>query len=324
MFVGDYAQLSIHRLMVSDRVRTEAYRKALRSAVEPGDVVLDVGAGTGIMGMLAVQAGASKVYAVEPTGIAGLARQLIERNGMADRIELIESTVESVELPERVDAVVGEWMGCYGVDENLLAPMVVARDRWLKPGGAVLPEVVTAWLAPVEDDELAEDIGSWRARPYDLDFGPLAEASANEVRMGHDESTRDALVAAPQELWTTDVRTITLEEARGPFEAEVRFSAGRKGGFSTLAAWFVARFGDGSTLTNAPDAPDAPETHWGRSAFPLNAAIEVEPDVPIEVQLACEPAGPGHCHHRWAIKVGAGEWERHDTRWDPTLPREGR
>jgi predicted RNA methylase len=145
MFVGDYAQLSIHRLMLSDRVRTESYRRALASAVKPGDVVLDVGAGTGIMGMLAVQAGAGKVYAVEPAGIAGLARQLVERNGMADRIELIESAVESVELPERVDVLVGEWMGCYGVDENLLPSMVAARDRWLKPGGAMLPEVVTAW-----------------------------------------------------------------------------------------------------------------------------------------------------------------------------------
>jgi hypothetical protein len=320
MFVGDYAQLSIHRLMLSDRVRTEAYRKALRSPVEPGAVVLDVGAGTGIMGMLAVQAGARKVYAVEPTGIAGLARQLIERNRMGDRIELIESAVESVELPERVDVLVGEWMGCYGVDENLLPSMVVARDRWLKPGGAVLPEAVTGWLAPVEDDGLAEGIEEWRARPYDLDFGALAEASANEVRMGHHESEPDALLSVPQELWTADVRTITLAEARGPFEAEVRFSVERRGRFSMLAAWFVAHFGDGSVLSNAPDAP---ETHWGRSAFPLDAAVEVEPGVAIEVDLTCEPAGPGHCHHRWSARVGAGEWEHHDTRRDPTLPREG-
>ena len=317
MFVGDYAQLSIHRLMLSDRVRTESYRRALSSAVKVGDVVLDVGAGTGIMGMLAVQAGAGKVYAVEKAGIARLARQLIERNGMEDRIELIESDIESVELPERADVVVGEWMGCYGVDENLLPSMVVARDRWLKPGGAVVPEVVTAWLAPVEDDGLAEGIDSWRGRPYGLDFGPLAEASANEVRMGHHESTADKLLAEPQELWTTDVRTIRLEEARAPFDAQLRFSAARQGKLSALAAWFVARFPDGSVLTNAPDAP---ETHWGRSAFPLNAGAEVEAGMPIAVQLTCEPAQPGHCHHRWAMKVGAGEWERHDTRRDPTLP----
>jgi len=316
MFVADYAQLWIHRLMLSDRVRTESYRRALASAVRPGDAVLDVGAGTGIMGMLAVQSGARKVYAVEKAGIVGLARQLIERNGMDDRIELIQSHIESVELGERVDVVVGEWMGCYGVDENLLPSMVVARDQWLKPGGALLPEVVTAWLAPVEDDGLAEGIDVWRGRPYGLDFGPLAQASANEVRMGHHQSTEDKLLAEPQRLWATDVRSVTLDEARRPFSARLRFSASRQGKLSALAAWFVARFPDGSILTNAPDAP---ETHWGRSVFPLNAEIAVEPGVAIEVELTCEPGGPGHCHHSWAVKVGLGEWEHHNTRRDVTL-----
>ena len=65
MFVADYGQLDIHRLMVSDEVRTEAYRRALAAAVRPGDVVLDAGAGTGIMGILAALSGAKKVYCVE-------------------------------------------------------------------------------------------------------------------------------------------------------------------------------------------------------------------------------------------------------------------
>lgn len=319
MFVGDYAQLSIHRLMLSDRVRTESYRRALASAVRPGDVVLDVGAGTGIMGMLAVQSGARKVYAVEKDGIVDLARRLVERNGLEAQIEVIQSDVESVALPQQVDVVVGEWMGCHGVDENLLASILVARDRWLKLNGSILPEVVTAWLAPVEDDGLAEGIDSWRGRPYDLDFGALAEASANEVRMGHHESTADTLLAHPQQLWTTDVRSISLSEARRPFEARLSFSAKRKGRFSALAAWFDARFPDGSALTNAPDAPD---THWGRSVFPLNGSTAVEPGVSIEVHLVCEPAGPGYCHHRWSVRVGEGDWEHHDTRRDPTLPRQ--
>ncbi len=83
MFVADYAQLSIHRLMVACEVRTEAYRRALAAAVRPGDVVLDAGAGTGIMGMLAAQAGASKVYCVEISSMAEMARALVKQNGLA-------------------------------------------------------------------------------------------------------------------------------------------------------------------------------------------------------------------------------------------------
>jgi SAM-dependent methyltransferase len=317
MFVGDYAQLALHRLMLSDRVRTESYGRALASAVKTGDVVLDVGAGTGIMGMLAVRAGARKVYAVEQAGIVELARRLVQRNGMEDRIEIIESAVESVELPERVDVIVGEWMGCHGVDENLLPSILLARDRWLKPGGRVVPEAVTSWLAPAEDEDLSEELGLWRSCPYDLDFSALAEASANEVRMGHHGSTADKLLAEPQQLWTVDVRSVPLEEARRPFSARLRFSASRRGRLAILVAWFVARFPDGSALTNAPDAP---ETHWGRSGFPLNNEIAVEPGTAVEVELTCEPAGPGYCHHQWAVRVGTKAWEHHSTRWDPTLP----
>ncbi len=317
MFVADYAQLSIHRLMVSDRVRTEAYQKALVATIRPGDVVLDVGAGTGIMGMLAAQAGARKVYCVERASIANVARRLVAQNGFGDRVEVIQAEVEDVMLPELADIIVGEWMGSYGVDENLLLPMLVARDRWLKPEGKLLPEIVTAWLAPVEDARLSEQISFWRSRPYGLHFAEVAEASVNEVQMGQHHVTGVDLLAVPRQLWATDVRAIPVAAVRQPFMAEHRFAMSRSGRLSALAAWFEASFPDGSTLTNAPDAA---WTHWGRSVLPLCQTMEVSAGVPVDVRLTCEPAQPGYCHQQWSVRVGDGEWEHHDTRREATLP----
>lgn len=316
MFVADYARLAIHRLMLSDRVRMEAYRKALSATVRPGDAVLDAGGGTAIMGMLAARAGARAVYSVEQTSIGEIARQLVRRNGLEGQVKVIQSDLESVTLPERVDVLVAEWMGCYGVDENLLSSVVAARDKWLKPEGRLLPEVVAAWMAPVEDPRLIEEMQQWRERPYGLDFGAIAEASANEVRMGQHQITAETLVAGPQQLWATDVRTISAAEAGKPFSAQVRFTASRSGTISALAAWFAARFPDGSTLTNAPDGP---WTHWGRAVLPLYAGIAVEQGVPVEVELTCAPGGEGFCHQEWSVRVGEREWEHHDTRRDVTL-----
>lgn len=305
-----YDDLGMHRLMLADRVRCEAYRQALAKRVKPGDVVLDVGAGTGVLSLFAAQAGARRVYAVERTGIVDLARQLSVVNGAVRRVRVVHNDMENAELPERVDVIVSEWMGGFGVDEGFLPAVVLARDRWLKPNGAVLPELVTAWMAPVWDGELEGDMGFWRGRPYDLDLSPIASMTANEVRYCRHHVTGQALLAEPQTLWVTDVRKCSVEEARSSFESSLLFTATREGGLNALAAWFHADFGEGIVLTNSPGTP---ETHWGRFVYPLSGAVKVVRGTKVSVSFACEPAVDGHCRTRWSVKVGDGVREHHES-----------
>ena len=84
-----YQDLGFHRMLIADRVRSDAYQRAIRALVREGDVVLDIGTGSGLLAMFACQAGASRVYAVERTSIASVARELARANGFADRIEVI-------------------------------------------------------------------------------------------------------------------------------------------------------------------------------------------------------------------------------------------
>ena len=127
--------------MICDRVRTEAFRRAIGTVVRPGDVVLDVGAGTGILSLFAAKAGAARVYAVERTTVAVLAQELAAANGVAEIVQVIHGDVMDIELPERVDVIVSEWLGGFGIDEGMLVPVIAARDRWLKPGGVMIPEL---------------------------------------------------------------------------------------------------------------------------------------------------------------------------------------
>ena len=179
---GDYAELSLHRKMLRDGVRNEAYRQAIFKTVKSGDVVLDVGAGSGILSLFAAQAGARKVYAVERTSMAEMIGRIAERNGVQDVIEISQRDIETFVAPEPVDVIVSEWMGGYGVDENMLTLVLDARDLWLKPGGKMLPEQVTAWMAPVCDSKLDEEMNLWRSRPHGADLSPIAEDMAEEPR----------------------------------------------------------------------------------------------------------------------------------------------
>jgi 2-polyprenyl-3-methyl-5-hydroxy-6-metoxy-1,4-benzoquinol methylase len=297
--------------MLRDGIRNEAYRKAIQHIVKPGSVVLDMGAGTGILSIFAAAAGARKVYAIERTEIATVARRLIEQNGFADRIEVLQSDLEDVDLPEKADVIVSEWMGGFGVDENMLAPLVMARDRWLKPGGSIVPGRVTAFLAPVSLPEFDEAIAHWRSRPHGVDMGLIATMTTNETFHTQAYLPPEALVAPPQTMWSHDPYTCSLQEADQPFRAKLSWQAGRAGTMTGLVAWFSADMGDGTTLTSAVGAP---ATHWGRTLFPLDAAVEVAEGTPIHAELHCDPSVPGSCEFYWAVRIADRPLEEHDTR----------
>ena len=311
-----YAQLSVHRWMLRDHVRNEAYRRAISHVVKPGDVVLDMGAGTGILSIFAAAAGARKVYAVERTEVAGVARRVIECNGHAERIEVIQADLENARLPEKVDVIVSEWMGGFGVDENLLAALVMARQRWLNVGGKIVPGRVTAMLAPAAIPDFDEAIEYWRSRPHGVDMSVIASMTTQETFHTQTHLTPEALVADPQVMWSHDPYTCSLEEADHSFTTKRAFEVTRPGLISGFVTWFTAEMGDGGMLTNAVGALD---THWGRTLFPLDSAIEVTTGTPIDVELHCDPSGSGSCEFYWSVKIGDRPREEHNTRraWRP-------
>src|SRR5688572_16780638 len=115
------------------------YRRAISEVVKAGSVVLDLGAGTGVLGFLACQAGASRVYSIEVDPIISLTRDLCKANGFEDRMHFIRGLSTTVELPEKVDVVVCDQIGAIGYEAGILEYLADARLRFLKPGGTLIP-----------------------------------------------------------------------------------------------------------------------------------------------------------------------------------------
>ena len=132
-----YGYLYHQKDMLEDQQRMTAYYDSVRLNMDSfkGKVVLDVGTGSGILAIWAAQAGARKGYAVEATHMATHARRLIKANGLENVVEVIQSSVEDVNLPEKVDIIISEWMGYFLLRESMLDSVLVARDKFLKPGG---------------------------------------------------------------------------------------------------------------------------------------------------------------------------------------------
>lgn len=306
-----YAQLSLHRWMLRDGIRNESYRQALIHAVKPGDTVLDMGAGTGVLSIFAAQAGAAEVFAVERTSIAKFATKLIAENGCADRIKVMQTDLEDANLPRKVDVIVSEWMGGLGVDENMLAPLVMARDRHLAPGGRIVPAAVTAVVAPAFVEEIAYQQNLWRSKPHGIDMSSIAASAADEAYMSQARILAEDLRAKPQPMWTHVAMTTSLQQADSPFIAKLQFVVDSPGIVSALAAWFTADMGDGTTLTNAVGAPD---THWGRMLLPLTAPVEVNTGDVINAEVHCLPSVPGSCEFSWTVQITGQATQSHDTR----------
>jgi protein arginine N-methyltransferase 1 len=159
-------------------------------------VVLDVGCGTGILSMyafglfphpcfawtnydscrFAVRAGARHVIGVDMSSIIEKAREIVEVNGMTNKITLLQGKMEEVALPyPKVDIIISEWMGYFLLYESMLDTVLYARDAYLVPNGKIFPDRATIYLAAIEDGEYKEDkIGCMLllSAPY-CEFGTL-------------------------------------------------------------------------------------------------------------------------------------------------------
>jgi SAM-dependent methyltransferase len=306
-----YAEFEVHRTMIHDRVRTEAFRRAIESVVRPGDVVLDVGAGSGILSLFAARAGAARVYAVERTTVAVLAQALAAANGAAEIVQVFHGDIMDIELPGRVDVIVSEWLGGFGIDEGMLAPVIAARDRWLKPGGVMIPRSVTAWTALVDDRYSGEMVEFLRDNPYGLKLDDLAEITVNEIFYSGTfrHLAADDRRSEPSPLWTTDADLIPLERAQAPHEAETLLAVHDRGTANALALWFSAELAPGISLSVGPGDPP---THWGMTTAPLRWPVELAPGMVVRARVRTAPAQPIGTWTSWAVALPGADWEEHD------------
>ena len=304
-----YAEFDVHRTMIRDTVRTEAFQRAIAAVVRPGDVVLDVGAGSGILSIFAARAGAARVYAVEETTIAVLAQELAAANGVGEIVQVIQGDARTIEPPERVDVIVSEWLGGFGIDEGMLVPVIAARDRWLKPGGVMIPHTVTAWAALVHDRHL----GRWWSS---CGTTPTAWSSRAWSRR---PSTRSSLPAAP--ITWPRVTDVPPQDACGP-RTRARSRSSRRGRLTSggaapvhdqgtanaLALWFSAELAPDISLSVGPGDPP---THWGMTTAPLPRRWAFRP------AWSCASESGTPCPARRDLdqlgdRAAGSDWEEHD------------
>ena len=276
-----HRELEEHRRYLADERRAEAFRAALAEVVEPADVVLDLGAGTGLLGYLACEAGAKAVVAVDQGDVIGLARRIAADNGYADRISHVRALSVELELPMPVDVVVCDQIGGLVHDAGILACFADARDRLLAPGGRLVPAAFRVFLAPVTFDRGREAVEFWSSRPSSTDVGAARTIAANTEWKYHVGGDDLVALAPGAELASFP------SHHDGPIGGSLRFPIDGVGRLDGFIGWFEAQMSPSVTLTNDPWSPDRFD-RWC-NFYATEEAVDVHPNDEVRVQLDIRP-----------------------------------
>jgi SAM-dependent methyltransferase len=288
--------LEVHRGLLQDESRTNAFRDAIRRSVTPDSVVLDLGAGSGILSFFAAEAGARQVFAVDATHSADLASFLARHLGFADRIQVIHDRSTNIELPERANVLVTETLGAFGFNEQILSSVIDARARLLTADAVIIPRSIDLYLVPVDDASIYERrVNWWNGKPYGFDFSPLAVFASNNVFIGSLGSA--SFLATPERVIAADLTTITSADVSG----RAHFTIARAGLLHGFAGWFRATIADGIELSN-----EVPGSHWEHVFLPLQSSIAVEAGTPIDVQLQSHDG----LTWRWKGTIGGAAFDQ--------------
>ncbi|QIL20528.1 class I SAM-dependent methyltransferase [Thermomonas sp. HDW16] len=277
---NDYT-ISNYGGMVIDQRRTRPYVEALRRAVKPGSAVLDIGTGTGLFAFIAAQQGAAHIYAIEPDDAIEIARLCAANNINADRIQWIQGLSTDIDLPERVDVVIGDLHGTLPFYKRNIESLKDARTRHLKPGGMLLPHRDRMYVAPACADAEYDSVRKpWQNNEYGVDFSAARRWIANSWwKVRGDSVDATSLLGTPVNWGDIDYMTVETSSLRGSAEWTIERPTTMHGYY----VWFDTELGEGLQISNTPLLPSIA---YGRAFFPLEREVALEPGDMAKVRLA--------------------------------------
>ena len=195
--------------LLNDEARNRAFWSAIRKHVRPGSSVLDIGSGTGIWATAAALLGADRVVAVEQDELLiPIIRNTLKENGVSDKVEVVHGHSKYLELNERFDLIVSETIGNQAFEEGIVPIMTDARQRFLKPGGVLIPSEVAfvAAAAHFENDLKESPAG------VSMKYSYFQSLNLNVPLVLTDKSGLK-IISSPKQLMRVD-----LNQANGPLD----------------------------------------------------------------------------------------------------------
>lgn len=263
-----------HFPMMNDRLRNEAYEAAIRRAVTPNSLVLDIGTGAGLLSMMAARAGARQVVTCEMTApVAAKAKQIIARNALQDRITVhnkrSNDLIVGTDLPERADVLVSEIFDSDLLSEGVLPSLEDAHARLIKPGAKIIPQAASAMVVLAGGDQLKAMVHVDAAAGFDV--GMFNEFMPERFVFDGQRFKFDWL-SEPVAALSFDFR-----HPRYPHDHRtIEVRATRSGLCLGVVQWLRIDLDETTSFENRPDTPPELPSGWMHSLYTFAPPVEVK------------------------------------------------
>jgi SAM-dependent methyltransferase len=300
-----------HQLMLDDQIRMQAYKSAIQEAVKPGMVVLDLGTGSGILGLWALQAGAKYLYGIEVNrAIIPRARETIERGGFTGKYEIFEGFSHDINLPVQVDLVISEIIGNLGDNEGFVPILADARMRFLKREGHMLPLRVRCELVPVNATKAHGQVAAKNCRALNAGYS-LSDLMHRLAIKNPFNLYYDAII--PRACYLSEpriARHFLFDGTDEPvYEVQLAFPVVTDGLFTGFKGSFVANLSASVVLDISGDdiASRATSDSWKHCYLPVQNALTVKGGDEIRLRYSRSIPGVGDSpfrqYYEWAGTV---------------------
>lgn len=243
-----------HARMLNDTARNDAFERAIQAAVVREGRharILDIGAGSGLLSMMAARAGAANIVACERVPIiAEAAERIVALNGLDRTIRVISKDSGDLtigkDLEGPADILISEIISSDLLAENVLDTFQDAHLRLLRKGATLIPRAATAVGCLVESDVLDKYTAVNVVSGFDV--SPFTELAPARLPV------HGILTSWRRLSDDFDLVRIDLTENRHQAVIEERAVRVREDGRAVgVVQWIKLDLADGISFANHPD-----------------------------------------------------------------------
>lgn len=290
-------RIEYHRTLIADAARNAAFYNAMKALIRPGEtVVADIGAGTGLLGLMAAKLGAKEVFLYEAGEVAAVAERTIARSGFKN-CHLMPCHSTEMHDPPKADLLVSETLGNYAFEEDIITTLNDARRRFLKKGGKILPRAISQFAQPVTSPRLFRELTVWGevGKRYGLDLTDAQLMSLNNVyvrRIRENELLQDGARQWDHLDFARHNSANRSGEARWRMAADTLIYG--------FAVWWQADLLDDLSISTGPLAP---KTHWEQLYFPVERVLNAPEGGELRFTIRSRSSPETGTHLKWQAEV---------------------